>query len=122
MVKPFSFTLDKRVEDRHKYNEKMQKMQKAQQERERLEKERQDREDDEKWKMERKKTIPKVRDQVYRAVFHDTLTPSYVYGLLSLQVHYQVELLNSHFVLSCANVKCANYICNMSCTIMLLLC
>ncbi len=52
--------MDKRIEDRQKYNEKVQKMQKAQEERERLEKERQEKEQEEELKFQRRKTIPKV--------------------------------------------------------------
>lgn len=59
-VKPFSFSTDKRLEQRQKYDERRNKMQKAQEERERLESKRRDKEEAEALKEYRKSLVLKV--------------------------------------------------------------
>ena len=61
VVKPFSFSLDKRLDERQKYDNKMQHVRKAQEEREKREKERRQKEEEEELKLQRKKLVPKVK-------------------------------------------------------------
>ena len=61
VVKPFSFSLDKRLDERQKYDSKMQRVRKAQEDREKREKERRQKEEEEELKLQRKKLVPKVK-------------------------------------------------------------
>ena len=59
-MKPFNFHTDRRVEERNRFEQRLQRQQKAHEEREKVEKVRKAKEDEEALKEYRKTLIPKV--------------------------------------------------------------